>query len=204
MTLLTQTELDQVAAAIAAVEKKTDAELVTVLARQADDYHYIPTLWAALVALVSPGLVSLMPFWLDLTETMVVQISVFVVLALLLRVPPVLRRIIPARVRQWRASNLARRQFLENNLHHTSGETGILIFVAETERYVEIIADRGISAHVSNEAWQDIVDGFTAEVKAGNTLTGFLDAIAACGIILEQHCPATHDRDELPNHLVVI
>ncbi len=204
MTLLTQGELDQVAAAIATVEKKTDAELVTVLASQADDYHYIPTLWAAIIALVSPGLVSLTPFWLNLTEIMMVQIAVFLVLALVLRAPPVLRRIIPARVRQWRASNLARRQFLENNLHHTSGETGILIFVAETERYVEIIADRGISAHVSNEAWQDIVDGFTESVKAGHTIEGFLEAIESCGEILALHCPSTHDRDELPNQLVVL
>jgi len=37
MTLLTQSEADQVAAAIAEVEAQTDAELVTVLAKQADN-----------------------------------------------------------------------------------------------------------------------------------------------------------------------
>ena len=53
MTLLTEPELQQVAEAIERVERDTDAELVTVLAAQADDYRYIPLLWASLLALPS-------------------------------------------------------------------------------------------------------------------------------------------------------
>ena len=52
MTLLSESELQQVAEAIERVERSTDAELVTVLAAQADDYHYIPLLWAGLIALL--------------------------------------------------------------------------------------------------------------------------------------------------------
>jgi len=202
MTLLTDEQAQQVSDAIAEVERHTDAELVTVLARQADDYRYIPLLWAALAALVSPGLVLFLPFWLGVTEVLLIQLGVFLALALLLRVPPVLRRIIPPSVKRWRASNLARRMFLENNLHHTVGETGLLIFVAETERFVEIIADRGIDRVVDEARWQSIVDGFTACLHDGKTLDGFLAAVAGCGAILTEHVPATHDKDELPNHLI--
>lgn len=204
MTLLTESEATQVAEAIARVEKETDAELVAVLAHQADRYHYIPTLWAAMIALVCPALVIATPFWLDVVEILAVQLGVFFVLAVLLRFPPILRRIIPASVRTWRASNLARRQFLEHNLHHTTFETGLLIFVAETERYVEIIADRGISQHVDHAQWQAIVDEFTTLVHQGKTLEGFLGAVNACGQLLKQHVPATHERDELPNHLILL
>ena len=56
MALLTESQLEQVSDAISRVEQKTDAELVTVLAYQADSYHYIPTLWAAMVALA--GLIT--------------------------------------------------------------------------------------------------------------------------------------------------
>ena len=204
MALLSETEVQQVASAIEALERKTDAELVTVLARQADDYHYIPTLWAALVALVSPGIALLTPFWLGVGEVLTIQAVVFIVFAVVLRLPFILRRIIPAKIKHWRASNLARRQFLENNLHHTDGETGMLFFVSETEHYVEIIADRGISQFITDEEFSEIVQAFTLQVKAGKTLEGFLEAINKCGEKLIEHVPATSTRNELPNHMILI
>lgn len=204
MTLLTEQEAQQVAEAIGKVEAETDAELVTVLAKQADDYNYIPTLWAALIALLSPGVVMFTPFWLDITEIMLVQLIVFLVMAALMRVPIVMRRIIPRGVKEWRAANLARRQFLESNLHHTAGETGVMIFVSETEHYVEIIADRGISKFVPDEEWQDIVNQFTASVRRGNTLEGFLTAVDRCGQLLIKYVPATGEKNELPNHMILL
>ena len=204
MTLLTESEVQQVGAAIDKIEQSTDAELVTVLAHQADDYHYIPTLWAALLAMVSPGIILLTPFWLGVSELLVLQALVFITFAIVLRLPFILRHIIPRRVKTWRASNLARRQFLENNLHHTTGDSGLLIFVSETEHYVEIIADRGISKVVGDEVFETIVTEFTQKVKAGQTLDGFLQAIEACGALLIEHVPATSQKNELPNRIILI
>jgi len=41
-------------------------------------------------------------------------------------------------------------------------------------------------------------------VKRGETLQGFLGCIQACGEHLKQHLPATSERNELPNHLVIL
>ena len=204
MTLLTESELEKVSAAIHEVEQKTDAELVTVLAARADNYSYIPTMWAAMLALLSPSLVTVLPFWVEMNEIMLIKLGVFIVLAILLRWEPILVRIIPNQVKTWRASNLARRQFLENNLHHTQAEVGVLIFVSEIEHYVEIIADRGVSSHITDDEWAEIVAAMTDQVAAGNTLEGFLSCVDACGVLLEKHLPATSAKDELPNHMVVI
>ncbi len=194
----------RIAARIAEIERDTDAELVTVLARRSDDYTYIPTLWAALVAFVVPWGLHWGPWWLDATELLLAQAITFVALFAVLRWPPLMLRVIPGSVRTWRASSLARRQFLEQGLHHTAGETGVLIFVSEAEHYVEILADRGIDEHVGHERWQAIVDAFTARVKAGETVEGFIECVDACGALLALHVPATHERNELPNHLVMI
>lgn len=202
--MLTDAEQQQVAQAIAAVERHTDAELVTVLARRADFYTYVPTLWAAAVALLTPGVLALTPLWLDMWDVLIAQWLVFVVLALLLRWPPLLYRLIPRRLQHWRASGMARRQFLEQNLHHTHAETGVLIFVAEAERYVEILADRGIDRHVGREQWQGLVDAFAARVRRGETLQGFLDCVQGCGELLGRHVPATSQKNELPNHMVLL
>lgn len=202
--ILNEAEQQEISAAIAAVEKTTDAELVTVLARRADNYYYIPTLWAALIALLLPILVKFTPFWLSGDELLWMQWLTFILLAVVLRIPFIMMKLVPTKVRYWRASNLARRQFLDNNLHHTKDDMGVLIFVSEAEHYVEIIADRGISRHVSNETWQEIIDTFVTAVKKGQTNQGFLDCIASCGVLLNQHAPATQDKNELPNRLIIL
>jgi putative membrane protein len=204
MSIIKQTDLDAVSQAIKDAEQNTDAELVAVLARRADDYRYIPTLWAALIGLISPSVVLLVGLWLTTTEILMLQATVFVVLALVLRIPAIMYRLIPRSVRQWRAQNLARRQFLENNLHHTAAESGVLVFVSEAEHYVEIIADRGISQFVSQDQWQSMVDSLTAAIKSGDTTTGLVNCITACGDVLAEHIPATSEKNELPNHLIVL
>ncbi len=204
MALLTEAEKRQVADTISRIERETDAELVTVLAPRADDYVYISVLWAALIALVVPGLFNYLAGWWNTSEILSVQWGTFVVLGLLFRIPAITSRLVPRSVRYWRASNLAKAQFLEQNLHHTQGETGILIFVAEAERYVEILVDRGISRHFDDSTWEDIVRRFTERVRRKQTLQGFIECIEACGSLLKEKVPATHERNELPNHLVIL
>jgi len=204
MTLLTQNEQQQVADAIDRIEQSTDAEVVTVLAARADDYFYIPLLWAGILALLLPGLVTLLTGWLSASELLFAQWITFIVLALLFRLPAVTTRLIPRTVRHWRASNLARRQFIELNLHHTDGDTGMLIFVSEAERYVEILVDRGISSRIDNAVWESIVETFTQKVREGKVLDGFLGCISSCGEHLTEHVPGTHGRNELSNRLVML
>ncbi|UVE18419.1 TPM domain-containing protein [Pseudomonas sp. LS44] len=204
MALLSASEQQQVAEAIARVERDTDAELVTVLAPRADDYTYIPLLWASVVALLVPGAINYQAGWLSTHELLAVQWATFIGLGLLFRIPALMTRLVPRHIRHWRAANLARRQFLEHNLHHTSGETGMLIFVSEAERYVEILVDRGISSRLPDPTWEAIVAAFTQRLKEGQTLQGFLECIQACGEHLKVQLPATHSRNELPNHLVIL
>ena len=204
MALLTEHEQRQVAEAIARVEKTTDAELVTVLAARADDYAYIPLLWASLIALVVPGVVHYLSGYLTMYTLLVAQWATFIVLCLVFRLPKVTTRLIPRSVRHWRASNLARRQFLEQNLHHTVGSSGVLIFVSEAERYVEILVDDGISKRLDDSNWDAIVQAFTQQVKQGQTLAGFIACVEACGELLKVHVPVTQTRNELPNRLVVL
>ncbi|MDE1533285.1 TPM domain-containing protein [Pseudomonas carnis] len=204
MALLTEHEQRQVAEAIARVEKTTDAELVTVLAARADDYAYIPLLWASLIALVVPGVVHYLSGYLTMYTLLVAQWATFIVLCLVFRLPKVTTRLIPRSVRHWRASNLARRQFLEQNLHHTVGSTGVLIFVSEAERYVEILVDEGISKRLDDSNWDAIVQAFTQQVKQGQTLAGFIACVEACGELFKVHVPVTQTRNELPNRLVVL
>lgn len=80
----------------------------------------------------------------------------------------------------------------------------MLIFVSEAERYVEIMVDRGISQRIDDSTWESIIADFTQQVREGRTLDGFLACIDACGAELRQALPSTHERNELPNRLVIL
>lgn len=202
--LLDKNAQDALAQAINAQEMRTDAELVTVLARQADDYRYVTLLWAALLSLLVPVALLFLPVWLTPFEALLLQWGVLLVLAVLFRLKPVQFRVVPRRLQRLRAASLARQAFLEQGLHRTRGGTGLLIFVSEAEHYVEILADQGIARHVDDSEWQTIVDAFIDRVKAGRVAEGFQECVASCGDKLATHVPATEQKNELPNHLIML
>ncbi len=203
MAFIGTAEQTRISAAIAEVERGTDAELVTVLAAASDDYRYIPLLWAALVALIVPSALYLTP--LSTAWIITAQLAAFVVLAVLLQTETLRARLIPKSVRTLRAANMARRQFLEQGLHHTDDDTGVLIFVSEAEHYVEILVDRGISSKVDNERWSSIIENFVDDVHEGQVERGFLTALERCGEILAEAVPKTPDNhNELDNRLILI
>ena len=66
-----------------------------------------------------------------------------------------------------RAHAAAMRQFLAQGMQKTEGRTGVLIFAAAAERYVEIIADGGINAKVTQDVWDAAVAALIAAIKDG-------------------------------------
>ncbi|HIF9262898.1 TPA: TPM domain-containing protein [Photobacterium damselae] len=204
MKMFSEQELQQISQTIGNIEQQTDAELMAVIATASDDYYFVPTLWAAIIALFTPALLYLSPLWLDITDLLMAQLAMFVALTLLFRVPTIKYRMIPKSVKYRRASLLAHQQFLLNGIHKTQQHLGMMIFVSEADHYVEIITDYGISQQIDNQVWQKLVQDFTQNVKQGNTYQGYIQCLTASGEVLAQHFPLTQQKNELPNALVVI
>ncbi len=203
MAFLSEDDKLQVAEAIRRVEAKTRGEIVTVIAREADDYYYIPTLWAALCGLFLPALVIAAGQQDTLLGSYGMQVMVFLAALVLFRFPPLKHLVIPKAVKRQRAARLAREQFLLQNLHHTEGRTGVLLFVAVAEHYVEVIADKGINEAVPAGTWDWVVTDFLANVKSGKVAEGFVAAIEGIGGHLMEHFPAEQKNpNELPDHLI--
>lgn len=204
MVMLNSQYRRKLAEAIKEVEANTDAELVTVLARESDNYLYISTLWAAFLALLLAPLIQFLPWWIDYRQVFTLQWVLFIALAVLFRWRPLTMRLVPKKVKYWRAANLARRQFLQQELHSTKDRLGLLIFVSEAEHYVEILADRGLAEQITDENWQEIVENFIREIKRGRTGDAFVHCIEQCGELLREAAPLTVIKNELPNHLVIL
>lgn len=205
MVFLSEADKQRIAEAVREAEMKTSGELVTVIARAADAYLYIPILWASLAALTLPAIMWLLPVDLQFPLLYSLQLATFLGLALLFRWTPLKMRLIPKAVKRRRAGRLAWEQFFAQNLHLTRERTGVLLFVSVAERYVEILADKGINDEVKQGAWDDIVADFIKRVKAKQITEGFVSAVSACGELLAERFPRPEgDIDELPNRLIEI
>jgi putative membrane protein len=205
MTFLTTEEKARITETVRRVEHHTSGELVTVIAGRSDDYALVPWTWAALLAMMLPGLLQLIDARAPLVSVYVSQVTLFVAVLLLLQWQPLKMRLVPKAVKHANARRLAREQFFTRKLHLTRDRTGVLIFVSVAEHYVEILADEGINSVVPAGAWDEMVASFVTHVKAGSTAQGFLETIEACGGYLAGNFPArTDDTNELPNVLIEI
>jgi len=217
MAFLNQTEKTRISDLIRKTESQTQGEIVTVIAKRSDDYRYIPMLWAAIAALSVPGLyflweLSVHSGWNYPGESKQVfnalypiQALVFLGLGMLFQLPAARILVTPASIKSQRSSRHAKEQFFTQQLHLTSGRTGVLIFVSVAEHYVEIIADSAIADKVENAVWDEAIAGFISHLKMGQIAQGFETTIEQVGAVMQEHFPAqSSELDELPNHLIEV
>ncbi len=204
--LLDARDRQRIEAAIRAAENRTAGELVTVIADASDDYLPIPVLYAAAAALGLPLALWLAGVLDGFLPLYLVQLAAWLVLVPLVCWRPIAMRLVPDRLKRAAAARLAREQFYARGLHETPERGGLLLFVSAAERYVEIIADRGIDAKVPEDSWKSIVAEFTRQVRSGRIADGFLGAIAACDALLAKHLPAVagDNPNRLPDVLIEI
>ena len=203
MAFLSEQEQARVRDAVRRAETATSGQFVTVIASAADGYRFIPTLWAALIALAIPGIGLAAGFSYKALYTL--QVFSFFTLALGFRWMPLRVLLIPESVKMRRASRLAREQFMTLGLHRTPNRSGVLFFVSVAEDYVEIVADDGVTQVVDEALWQQIVDKYVSAVRDGRVGEGMVGAIDQCTELMAKHFPPGEDEHKLlPDHLIQI
>jgi uncharacterized membrane protein len=87
----------------------------------------------------------------------------------------------------------------------TANNNGVLIYVLFADRDVEIVADRGIAARVTQQEWEQVCREIEAHYREGRFAQGSVAGIRAVGALLERHFPGQGaDADELPNQPVLL
>ncbi len=95
--------------------------------------------------------------------------------------------------------------FSQLRIWDTVHNNGVLIYLLLADRDVEIVADRGIDAHVGTAGWEKICAEMETEFRAGQFESGVIRGIEAVSRQLASHFPATGaGRNELPDAPVVI
>jgi putative membrane protein len=204
MSLFSTGDEQRISQAIADAERNTSGEIVVVVAAQSDGYFYVPPLVGAIVALFVPWVLIFFTE-LHIASVYLAQLAVFFLVTALLMPMRARIALVPAKLKRLHAHRRAVEQFLVQNLHTTSGRTGVLLFVSVAERYAEIIADKGIDEKVAPGTWKAIIDRLTTALGEGRTADGFVAAIAAIGRELAQHFPpGAAAPNELPDHLIIL
>ena len=219
-------------AAIGRAEESTSGEIVCVIKAKAMDYAETSLGWAIGVAMILPLIlftVGVMPHqWLALVLTRtegwtatgvdgtfhiweaivayaLLQLILFVIVYALVAATPLKVWLTPRAIKHRKAHEKALEQFYGRGLHLTREHTGVMIFCALEERFVEVVADEGIYAKADKALWNNTVQVLLKHIKTGDLTTGFEQAVDACGSALSFHFPPGEDNpNELPDVLIEI
>jgi uncharacterized membrane protein len=87
----------------------------------------------------------------------------------------------------------------------TAHNNGVLIYLLLADRDVEIIADRGIDAHVGQTGWDAICRDMEAAFRTGQFESGVINGVAAVSRELAKYFPPQGGQpNELPDQPVVM
>lgn len=207
---ISDTEHKAIRLAIQKAEKKTSAEIYTVLAARSDNYIYTGMFFFAFwIFLVSAFLVLLLEYYgLSITALhfVLAQLAAFMCGYLVLKLFPKLAVLLtPQRIKYHRAHLNGSKQFLAHGIHNTEGRTGVLIFVSLEERYAEILVDAAVEESIGRDFWLEAVGELIALCKAGNICQGYVSTIENVSIKLSNHFPNEQKNlNELEDKLVIL
>ncbi|MFI4936715.1 MAG: TPM domain-containing protein [Caulobacterales bacterium] len=212
--MLTDEDHRRIEAAVVEAETGSSGDIFCVLAGEVSTYREVPIAWGAALALLVPPIVlafGLRPLlatitgggWTAaqasavepelaaaLTAYAVAQIILFGVVALVVSIPAVRRRLTPRFLKRHRAKKAAFHHFAAARTHVKDSETGVLIFVALVERQVEILADQAIHDKVGDVVWDAAAAAIQTGMKAPDPTAGIVEAIQICGEALKAHFPS--------------
>lgn len=189
---------------IAEIENQTRSELVCMITKRSARYVYFPLLLSCAASLFLPALPALLKSWDYSFEVKFLdQAAVFLVLASLFLLSPVGRLLTPKWLKIQNCTRYCLEQFFAHRLHETAERSAILFFVSWEEKFVNVVADKGIHEKIDEKIWKDIVEEFISKVKERQIEVGFLSSLEKFGALLIKHFPADSiNKNEISNHLI--
>ncbi len=202
---LTEALQERLAWRVREAERRTRAEFVTVVVRQACAVGSTPLLIGGLAALALPGLLWGSGLVDDFPRLYLAQIVAVLLVGLLALLPQAHRLLQGPRRRAAGVRRLAEDLFQRLGLHRTESRGAVMLLVALAERRVEIIADEAADLALPSETWGQAVALFQREAGAGDLDGAFALTLNYLAERLELALPRLpSDRNELGDALILL
>ena len=190
--ILTESDKQSITARVAALEKATGVEVVTLVVAKSDTYPEAVwkafALGASLTALVVAVGEVLHPDWVSTWAVLSAAVTILGVGAACALatayVPGVARWFIRESRTTLETTQHARARFLERGLFATQERTAILLLVSLLERRVVIVADTGLDRAVTKEEWDGVIAAVTQRLRDGQVGAAVLAGLAAAETLL--------------------
>lgn len=198
--------------AVKDLELESSGEIVVYFGRKSDSYQQGS--WKLAATLGMAGLLTVMCLsyvWMlpATLTTMTIALFIFVLMAMGFVVsyffPAVRLAFVPLNIMDHRVITRARDIFLQEEIFNTVDRTGILIYISELEKRVQIIGDRGISSVIEQDDWNKVLTLVTDGIKTGNPAEGLVEAIHECKKLLLENgfIVRVDDTNELSDEMII-
>ena len=161
--------------AIETIENASSVEVVVAMRQRSARYLHANVLVGVGVAMAGLAAMLFASHEFGLTSILVDPFVVGLVAAILVeQVSPLVRLLTPRSWRQRAVLRAARATFVERGVHHTTGRTGVLVYISWLEHEIALVPDGGI--HVPLAAAQ--VELTEAMRRGGAAVAARLEALA--------------------------
>ena len=212
-TFFSPQELERIEKAVQKAETEISGEIVPVFVAQSDEYE-IANLRSGLTFSISSAVIWLILYefsklwemnWFYAPETLILLMTISFCAGFFLAYffPSFRIRFMLAKEIYTAVDKQAALTFLREDVFNTSQRTGVLIYISLLEHRVEVLGDTGISAKVTPEEWNRVLEYILKGLKGKDKADGICKAIDATRYLLLEKGFAIRadDKNELPDNL---
>ncbi len=213
-------EKQRIEQAVAEAETKTSAEIVPVLASSSGRYDRaedIAGVWMSIIAMgvtwaILQSQSAEAAQWGSTWARFELPLLIFAVIAgygLGMTVATyswTLRRLFTPKKHMTAEVELAAgHAFFDRRVHHTEGDTGVLIYISLFEHGASILADQTAHEKLGQAALDELCNELIDGIKAGDLATSLCEVIKDAGDRLEKVLPGTDGgHNEIENTLIIL
>jgi putative membrane protein len=184
-----------VEAAVADLERKTDAEVVVVAAERSGSYDDVAQRAGAVIALVVLIAILTLPWPVHPLFAIADVVFAYLLGSWGAANHAWLARAVGETRRDEQVRLSASAEFHREAVHATPRRTGLLVYVSAWEKKVELIPDVGLEAKIPRGLWAN-----AAQKLRADDLDHFIRGLTAVGDLLAEHVPHIDgQRVDLPN-----
>lgn len=179
--------------AVAALERRTDAEVVVVATGRSGSYADVPLIGALVAGFGALAFLAWAPIsFAGALFPVYTAVAAGAGAFLTPRVPALVRLLAGQRRMRAQVREAAEAAFVQESVHGTRRRTGVLVYISALEQRVELLPDHGLLGRIAGAK-------FAALSLRANTVDDVLLGLGQLGDLLAEHVPAI--EGENPNEV---